>query len=356
MGSWKDQFHKLVYRVEKKVDRAKHRLLRPYLRDELMIFPYLGYGTAELLYLKGRVLEDKGISNPEDDASIWKNLFDSYKRFGSNEMPNARIRARFRDQQQEIRTNHEGYFDVRLQLDTPLTQPSYLQEVELELLSPLPARQQETLTTGTVIIPPEEAEFGVISDMDDTVLRTSATHLLAMVKKTLFGNARTRLPFEGVAAFYAALHRDRNPLFYVSNSPWNLYDLLLDFLDINDIPLGPLALRDWGINETGIVPSSRGNHKLDSIENILRTSPHLPFILIGDSGEEDPEIYYEVVRSFPERILGIFIRDVSLGHERDDTITELAKEVMQDGSKLFLVRDTIEAAKKAAGLGWIQPY
>lgn len=345
MGSWKTCFHKLLYQVENKVDRTKHRIWRPYLRNELMIFPYLGYGTAEALYLKGRVLEDKGISNPADDASIWKYLFDSYKRFDSDEIPNARIKARFQAQQQEVRTNHEGYFDVRLQLDTPLKQPAYLQEVELELLSPLPVNQRETLTTGTVIIPSEEAEFGVISDMDDTVLKTGATNLLTMVKKTLFGNARTRLPFEGVAAFYAALHHDRNPLFYVSSSPWNLYDLLVDFLDINDIPLGPLMLRDWGITETGFVPSSHGAHKLDSIENILRTYSHLPFILIGDSGQEDPEIYYEVVRSFPERILGIFIRDVSPADERDNAINKLAKEVIQDGNKLFLVHDTIEAAK-----------
>jgi phosphatidate phosphatase APP1 len=356
MGTWQDCFHHLLYQIETHADRAKNRLKRPYLRDELMIFPYLGYGTTKTFYLKGRVLEDKGISDPQDDASIWANLFNTYKRFDSDEVSQARIGIRFQDQQLEVVTDQEGYFDVRLQLDSPLQQPSYLQHIELELLSPLPPHPSETPTTATVIVPPEHAQFGVISDIDDTVLQTGATSLLAMVKQTLFGNARTRLPFEGVAAFYTALHRDQNPIFYVSSSPWNLYDVLVDFLDVHDIPLGPLMLRDWGLTETELLPTSHGDHKRASIAAILNTYPDLPFILIGDSGQEDPEIYREIVKAYPERILSIFIRDVSLEHKRDLVINELSQEVIRDGSRLFIVQDTIEAAKQAAACGWIEPY
>ena len=356
MASWKERLHQFVYRAEKYVDEKKNRLKRPYLRDELMIFPYLGYGTSQELYLKGRVLEDKNISAADDDDTFWNNLIDSYKRFDSDETPNARVLARFHNQEKEVVTDHEGYFELRLELDRPLQKPDYLQDISFELLAPLPAKQEERVYTGTVIVPSDRAEFGIISDMDDTVLQTGATSLLSMAKKTLFGNARTRLPFEGVAAFYEALHRDTNPLFYVSSSPWNLYDLLVDFLDINDIPLGPLMLRDWGISETELLPNSHGEHKLESITNILETYPNLPFILIGDSGQEDPEIYRDVVRHFPERILGIFIRDVGSVQERGDEIAKLAHEVEQNNSKLFLVEDTIAAAKRAAELGWITPY
>ena len=356
MGRWRDRFHSLIYQAERFVDRKKNEMKRPFLRDELMVFPYLGYGTKKELYLKGRVLEDKGISDPEDDDSLWANLVDSYKRFDSDETPNARVRVQFQGQQEEVITGHEGYFEVRLELDTPLENPDYLQELSFELLEPHPAKQEEVFTTGTVIVPSEQAEFGIISDMDDTVLQTGAASLLSMAKKTLFGNAKTRLPFEGVAAFYEALHRDLNPLFYVSSSPWNLYDLLIDFLDVNDIPVGPLMLRDWGIKEDELLPTSHGTHKLDSLTNIFETYPKLPFILIGDSGEEDPEIYSDIVERFPNRILGIFIRDVASTDERSDAIAELAQKVEGNKSHLFLVKDTIEAAERAAELGWIQPY
>ena len=356
MGRWRDRFHQLVYAAEKRLDKTKNRVKRPLLRDELMIFPYVGYGTVNELYLKGRVLEDKGISDPEDDDSVLNNLIDAYKRFDSDETPNAHVRVGFRDQEQEVVTDQEGYFEVRLQLAEPLKDPGYLQEIELELLAPLPTKQTDTTTTGTVIVPPEAAEFGIISDMDDTVLQTGATSALSMAKKTLFGNARTRLPFEGVAAFYAALHRDVNPLFYVSSSPWNLYDLLVDFLDINDIPLGPLMLRDWGVTETELLPTSHGEHKLSSITDILDTYDHLPFILIGDSGQEDPEIYREIVHKYPGRIKCIYIRDVSERAERDDEVQKLASEIAAQDSELVLVSDTVTAAQHAAERGWITPY
>jgi phosphatidate phosphatase APP1 len=82
------------------------------------------------------------------------------------------------------------------------------------------------------------------------VLQSSVTNFLKMARMVLLGNAHTRLPFEGVAAFYRALQRgasggEFNPIFYVSNSPWNLYDLLEDFMDVHGVPAGPLFLRDW---------------------------------------------------------------------------------------------------------------
>jgi phosphatidate phosphatase APP1 len=80
-------------------------------------------------------------------------------------------------------------------------------------------------TTGSVLVPPAGASFGVISDIDDTVVETQVTDRLAMALTVLLRNAHTRLPFKGVAAFYTALHQgrsgeDRNPIFFVSGSPW----------------------------------------------------------------------------------------------------------------------------------------
>ena len=90
--------------------------------------------------------------------------------------------------------------------------------------------------------------FGIISDIDDTVIRTDATSLLGTFRSTMLANARTRLPFPGVAALYRALHgAGTNPLFYVSSSPWNIYDMLSDVLAIRGIPAGPLLLRNWGL-------------------------------------------------------------------------------------------------------------
>ena len=201
----------------------------------------------------------------------------------------------------------------------------------------------------------------MISDIDDTVLQTDATSLLRMARATFLGNARVRMPFEGVAAFYRALHhgssgKSLNPMFYVSSSPWNLYDLLSEFFNLQDIPIGPvLFLRDWGLTDQGFLPTRNRVHKLGYIKEIIETFKDLAFILIGDSGQEDPEIYSEVVSLYPNRIKAVYIRNVSRDPKRIDQINKLAEEVLRAGSVLILAETTLPLAEHAAKQGWIRP-
>jgi hypothetical protein len=147
-----------------------------------------------------------------------------------------------------------------------------------------------------------------------------------------------------------------NPLFYVSSSPWNLYSLLSEFFQLQDIPNGPvLFLRDWGISEEELLPTHHRSHKLKTIQNIMEVYPKLPFILIGDSGQEDPEIYAEVVQKHPQRIPAIYIRNVSHELKRPEAIRQLAKKVADTGSTLILADDTVPMAEHAAAQGWIDP-
>jgi phosphatidate phosphatase APP1 len=216
-------------------------------------------------------------------------------------------------------------------------------------------------TTASVLVPPADAQFAVISDIDDTVIHTDAVNLLRMVLIVFLSNARTRLPLKGVAGFYRALFHGNgqkgiNPLFYVSNSPWNLYDMLSEFFNLHDIPIGPvLFLRRWGFTRIERLPTRRRQHKLSSARNMLQLFPHLPFILIGDSGEKDPEIYAELVSENPERIRAVYIRNASRNLQRPAQIQALADKVMQAGSTLILADDTWPMAQHAAQQGWITP-
>lgn len=362
MADWRRVIARLVNGVEDHFDLLKYRF-RERLggRDPIMILPYRGFGTREKIYLKGRVLEDKGISAPQDDDSLWDNLINMYRRFESDEIPYARVLARINGIEQEVVTDIEGFFEIEIELTEPLPDDKLWQPVELELLAPLREGYPPVRAEGQVFIVSKEARFGVISDIDDTVLHTDATNLLRMARTVFLGNARTRLPFKGVAAFYRALHKGKNgnelnPLFYVSSSPWNLYDLLSDFFQRQDIPLGPmLFLRDWGTSEEEIIPFRHRKYKLAAIRQIMALLPEMPFILIGDSGQEDPEIYRDVVHDNPNRILAIYIRNVSRGLKRQEAIRELAKEVVSAGSILILAEDTVPMAEHAALMGWISP-
>lgn len=208
-----------------------------------MIMPYLGYGTLSRVRLCGRMLADEGLRPARDADRRWRNLVAFYRRLESDEVPGAWLRAALGSRQAEAITNREGYFAISLE---GLSLRAGWHDVHLHL-----ARKPEVQAVGRVLVPSARARFG-------------------------------RRPFKGVAAFYRALHAGVNPVFYVSKSPWNLYAPLVEFLELQGLPAGPLVLRDFGLR--------------------MKKHPKLPFVLIGDSGERDPEIYADIVKRFPGRV------------------------------------------------------
>ena len=341
--------------LEKRFDAVRFRLKeRLGLLDPFEILPYRGHGTPMDLYLRGRVLEETGITRAGQYDTLWHNLRNMARRFASDEVAGARVRASFGGLEAETTADAEGFFEVRFRLPEALEGQTGWHPVELELLSPPSPGGGEVRSTGHVLVP-HGARFGVISDIDDTVVHSSATNVLKMAWIVLRNNAHTRLPFEGVAAFYKALQRGAdgrsfNPIFYVSSSPWNIYDVLEDFLNVHGVPPGPLFLKDWSLTVLG----QHRAHKTGIIRSLLRTYPQVPFVLIGDSGEEDPEIYLQIVREHPGRIRAIYIRDVTSA-ERDAEVHALAEKARALGTEMIPVADTAAAAEHAASLGLISP-
>ncbi len=358
MATWLEVLEHFAVNAEEQFDRLKYGLgKRLGADDPIVIVPYRGFGTSERIYLRGRVLEQQNITAPEDNDSLWENLHNMYLRFESDEVPFARIRARIAGDEREVQADEEGYFEVWLEPKEPLPTDRLWQTVELELIEPNRSGF-EVRAEGLAMVPPRPPQFGVISDLDDTVVHTDVTSMLRMARTVFLSNARTRLPFEGVAAFYRALHagddgRAWNPLFYVSGSPWNMYDLLTDFLQLNEIPAGPVLLRDWGISEDADSITNNRSHKIPAIRKIMDLYPDLKFILIGDSTQEDPEIYREVQDLYPNRILAIYIRNVNRTPARMEQIEALAAEVSEAGSTLVLADNTVPLAQHAIAQNWV---
>jgi phosphatidate phosphatase APP1 len=343
-----DRFDELTLKFKKRLR----------LTDPLQIVTYRSYGATSRLYIKGRLLEDKKIVKGSKNDSILNNLVNMYRRFESDEVADATLKIRFADQEHHVTTDKEGYFVINLAPSAPITSEDMWFEVEVELVNAPVPFTKGLKATAEVLVPPADAEYGIISDIDDTIVKTGATDLLAMSRNTFFHNEYTRLPFAGVSEFYKALLLGRNgkrnnPFFYVSSSPWNLYELLRDFMDLNKIPEGPLLLRDFGLepNKLGTTSSHMG-HKFKEIQNILLTYPSLKFVLIGDSGQEDPAIYQEVVNKFPDRILAIYIRDVQLA-DREKIAVDISKELTSRKVDMVIVDNTVEAAEHAARAGLI---
>lgn len=358
MPHWRELFQRYSGQIEDRLDDLTEDFKKRIgYYDPVQILPYRSYGNPERMFIRGRVLEDKRIGKASDKDTILNNLLNMYKRFESDELPGSVLKAVFGQMEVQTVADDEGYFRMEWTPEKPVAAEKLWHEISLHLVSaPIPHKEGIT-AQAEILIPPADAEYGIISDIDDTIVRTGATDLLAMSRAVFLNNARTRLPFAGVSEFYKSLQLGRNgkrnnPFFYVSSSPWNMYDLLKDFLDLNEIPAGPLLLRDFGLRSNALVSSGHMGHKFKEIEQILLTYPSLNFVLVGDSGQEDPVIYQEVVKQFPGRILAIYIRDVQLP-DREQIAIDISKTLGDTGLEMIIVDNTVEAADHAAKAGLI---
>ncbi len=341
--------------TENAIDLLKHNVNRRFRPDEpLQIVPYRGFANHEEAFLMGRVLEYK--EPPACDVdSLWHTLLTSYQRFETDEVSGMTVRANTGDQSYQTITDSEGYYTFRLpaaSIETSKTKSTSGNEYSVEITLP-DAHHRSANVQSSVVRPALDARFGVISDIDDTVLLTKATSLMQMMRLTLMSSSKTRVAFEGVSAFYRALHNGSNPFFYVSSSPWNLYEFLDDFMLLKNIVAGPLLLRDFGIDRTKFIAGDHQTHKRSQITKVLDCYPDLPFILIGDSGQKDPEIYAQCVKDYPGRILAIYIRNASDADEQA-ALTPRLEALRADNVPMLLVDNTLEAAEHAAAAGYIE--
>ena len=357
MNSWKRKLLKIARHIDDGIDNITDRLKqRLDANNPIHIIPYRTYVTARKIYIRGRVLEDKKIAAAHEADDIFTNLLNMYKRFESDEVPGAKVKIVLQGEEHVVTTNKEGHFVFDLNPTTPVLTDELYYTIPLELVD-VPIQIIEKDVLAEIMIPPAEAEYGIISDIDDTIIRTGATSLLAMGKTVLLSNAKTRLPYAGVTEFYKALQLGRNgkqnnPFFYVSSSPWNLYDLLVDFMDHNEIPAGPLLLRDFGLQSDSFISGDYLDHKFKEISQVMDTYPHLQFVLVGDSGEQDPSIYFEVVKQYPGRILAIYIRDMAIP-EKHELAANIVQSLKEHNVEMILTEDSLKAAEHAAATGLI---
>ncbi len=347
--------NRFVYAVVRRVDLCIWALRQRRGIGPVTLVSYIGHGTHERVFVTGRALADIRVRPAQPGDSTWRNLVNMFYRFHTHELPHVRVRARFRGLEQVVITDHEGHFDIYFDLPEPLPADIAWHEVALDL--PDYADHPGARTTARVLVPPANAQFGVISDLDDTVIMTDISNKLNMMITTFTNNVHTRTTAPGVPAFFHALQAGNspthNPIFYVSTAPWNLFDMLQDFFALSGIPTGPMFMINLGLTPKQFLRPSGRVHKVSHSSALLDTYPDLPFILIGDSGEHDPAIYLDVLRRYPGRILAMYVHAVRPRHVK--ALNALVEEARDLGVDLLLINDMRAAAQHAAAHGWIAP-
>jgi phosphatidate phosphatase APP1 len=324
--------------------KRKWGLLAP-----LRIAVYGGYGSPTHVTVRGRVLEERLGAAPTPSDRGLMNLKRAWGQLESDEVPGVGVLVSAAGRVAHAVSDDEGYFVARLEL--PGVEPGWL-AVEAEIVEAPYGFSERVIAQGAVLLPAPGARFGVISDIDDTILRTHVRNKAKMVLVTLLGNALTRLSFDGTTELYQGLLAGGGnaPFFYVSRSMWNIFPLLEHFIDHQKLPRGPLLLRDVSLlSDRRALP-----HKEQAIGEILATYPELPFVLIGDTAQRDLDIYLAAARANPGRVLTILIRNVS-SQKRAERLRRLASEAAP-GCNALVFDDSRQAIEHCVTLGlWSPP-
>ena len=206
------------------------------------------------------------------------------------------------------------------------------------------AANDERKFEGSIhLIPP--TGLSVISDIDDTIKITEVTDKRKTLDNTFFQPFRA---VDGMPALYRRWGAAGARFHFVSNSPWQLYPPLAEFAQAERFPAGTFHLKTFRLQDGGLwdLFADPVATKIPAIERLLVAYPRRKFVLVGDSGERDPEVYGRIARAFPEQVRGIFIRDVTNEPADAPRYAEAFREVpsamwqvFRDPSRLALPAD-----------------
>ncbi len=299
-------------RIASRIERGLDKVRRGPAADNPIIDCYGGYTTPDMIILRGRVLAKARAISAVGEQGRWRNFLDFLSLFRTDELRGVEIVAS--DGTARTITDEEGFFTLSIHLPTP------------DIPKVIGIRAAGTDQTHDVpIFSSRDESIGVISDIDDTLLKTGAFSLIRNLWTSATGNVHQREVFADATQLLQQFAEQGACFFYVSSSPWNLYDYLQSIFARTGLPLGPFFLRDLGISETQFITGTHGDHKTMAIQKILNANPHLTFTLVGDTGQHDPHIYADIVDQHADRIDQVILRQPNNGPLSERISQDLAR-------------------------------
>jgi phosphatidate phosphatase APP1 len=294
----------LAARVEKQFNRRLGASLRRLGWSDTII-GYTGYGSTSRLRVLGRVVltrhgrQDQVPSTREDSWAGRR----GWRNFVNLPAVNRPVTVEAGGCTSNAMTDRDGYIDVTIS-QHHLSPGWHL----VRIIS-----HDATVTQAPVLIIGDDTDFGIISDIDDTIITSYLPRMMIAAYNTfvLTESARTAVP--GMAALYRRILRnhDRAPIFYLSTGSWGTQPFLERFLGRHGYPAGPMLLTDWGPTNSGWFRSGP-DHKRISLINLARDFPNIRWLLIGDDGQHDPAIYGEFAKNYPDNVVAIAIRELPM--------------------------------------------
>lgn len=226
-----------------------------------------------------------------------------WRSFVTAQLPGAQVEVVVGDVVHEVLTDRGGYIDVTLpaQLDAGWHDVRIVPGGGPPVDAPVRVLSRQPCT-------------GLVSDVDDTVMVTMLPRPLTAIWNLLVLNEDARRPVPGMSRLYAELGalETAMPVVYLSTNAWNVAPAIRRFLAHHRFPAGPLLLTDWGPTNTGWFRSGP-EHKHRVLERLAAELPHVRWVLVGDDGQRDPQIYRAFARAHPELVRAVVIRELSPG-------------------------------------------
>lgn len=198
-----------------------------------------------------------------------------------------------------VRSDDRGYIELAPLLG--LVPPQVTVRLDVE-----EAHYQVPAIEGSLPVYDSQPGLGVITDIDDTLLDTGVVDKLKLAQQAVTRSTWELQAFPDAAARLTALSKDR-PLFYVSGSPWGFYSRIHPYFARSGFPVGTLLLKRFSSEPLFDQMAFKWGH----IARVVDALPQKRWLLLGDSGEKDPEIYARLRRERPDRVEAIFIHLVT---------------------------------------------
>jgi phosphatidate phosphatase APP1 len=265
----------------------------PSLADEPALLLPASLGRTDRVWITGRVLEE---AHGRHGPAVVRNA----RALAAENLEGARVTVRFLGRVGATTSGHDGEFEVEIPAAPGAPFPAGAQPVEVSV--------DGASATGSVRVVADDAPFIVVSDFDDTVAVTHVESKRKLLANTFLRDAETQEAVAGMAAFYRCL-ASRGPVApafaFVSGSPIQLAPRVERFLEKNGFPPAALYLRNLG-------PGTLSGYKEPILRTLAGRFPQ-PLVLVGDSGERDPEIYRQLAQERGDRVRRIYIRRAGEG-------------------------------------------
>lgn len=232
-----------------------------------------------------------------------------------------------------------GHFEGQIALNAPADKSG--DWIEIRALTP--PGEVRTFTGRVQLI--GRRGVSVVSDIDDTIKISNVLDKRELIANTF---ARAFRPTPGMAELYQGWASAGNVVFhYVSGSPWQLYPPIAEFVQRERFPLGSIHLRQFRLKDRSaaeFLENRTLDYKLGVLDPLMRRFPDRQFVLVGDSGEKDPEVYAELAKRFPHAVKAILIRNVT-----GEDLTSVRFKKLYEGFPDHITRRVFRETGELAG-------